>query len=42
MTLKDICWLRGTNGIKKGQDGYRVSLEDDRKGARARTIVVSW
>lgn len=33
-TLKDICWLRGTNGIKKGQDGSRVSLEDDGKGCR--------
>lgn len=30
-TLKDICWLRGTNGIKKGQDGSRVSLEDGKR-----------
>lgn len=24
-------WLRGTNGIKEGQDGSRVSLDDDGK-----------
>lgn len=41
-TLKDTCYSRGPNGIKKRQGGSQVSLEEDGYGgANARTMVVS-